>query len=40
MNKSAFDFSGRFDPAADLASLRGIEGRNIFSVKINYYLNP
>jgi hypothetical protein len=40
MNKSAFDFTGRFDPAADLASLREIEGRNIFSIKINYYLNP
>lgn len=40
MNKSAFEYSGRFDPVDDLDALRSIEGDNIFSVKVNYYLNP
>jgi hypothetical protein len=40
MNRSQFDFSGRFDPANDVSSLFSGRGDNIFSVKINYYLNP
>jgi hypothetical protein len=40
MNRSRFDFNSRFDPLSDLGALREIEGPNIFSVKINYYLNP
>ena len=40
MNKSAGDYTGRFDPLDDLGSLRDIEGDNIFSIKVNYYLRP
>jgi hypothetical protein len=40
MNRSAFNHSGRFDPLSDFDSLRRLEGNNIFSIKINYYLTP
>ncbi|KPJ93060.1 MAG: hypothetical protein AMS18_06120 [Gemmatimonas sp. SG8_17] len=40
MNRSAFNFSGKFDPVDDMVSLRTLPGSNIFSIKLNYYLNP
>jgi len=40
MNKSAFEYTSHFDPLSDFDALRTIEGDNIFSVKVNYYLNP
>ncbi len=40
MNRSAFSYDGRFDPVNDLRSLREIGGDNVFSIKVNYYLNP
>jgi hypothetical protein len=40
MNRSDFNFSGRFDPVDDVVSLRTLPGDNIFSIKVNYYLTP
>ncbi len=34
------DFFGSFAPFRDLDALGEVEGENIFSVKVNYYLNP
>jgi hypothetical protein len=39
-NRSLSDFSGEFDPAGDLSDLFAADGENIFSIKVNYYLNP
>jgi len=39
-SRSDFAPTGRFRPVADLGDLFGAEGSNIFSVKVNYYLNP
>jgi hypothetical protein len=39
-SKTAFDFTGEFDPIGDLDRLRQAEGENYFSIKVNYYLNP
>jgi hypothetical protein len=39
-SRTAFDFTGEFDPARDFRALLSADGENIFSVKINYYLNP
>jgi len=40
MNKSVLEYTSHFDPLRDFNALRTIEGDNIFSVKVNYYLNP
>ncbi len=40
MNRSDFNFSGRFNPVDDVVSLRTLPGDNIFSIKMNYYLTP
>ncbi len=34
------DFFGSFAPFRDLDALGDVQGENIFSVKVNYYLNP
>ncbi len=39
-SKTAYDFTGAFDPLNDLDALREAEGENFFSIKVNYYLNP
>jgi hypothetical protein len=39
-SRTAFDFDGRFEPIDNFDSLRRAKGDNIFSLKVNYYLNP
>ena len=38
--RTRYDPTGRFDPLSDFDSLLRADGENIFSVKVNYYLNP
>ncbi len=39
-SRTRHDFVGTFAPLSDLNMLRKAEGDNIFSIKVNYYLNP
>jgi hypothetical protein len=39
-SKTAYDYTGAFRPMNDFDALRGAEGDNYFSIKVNYYLNP
>jgi hypothetical protein len=39
-SRTAYDYTGEFDPIGDLDTLRKAEGENFFSIKFNYYLNP
>jgi hypothetical protein len=39
-NRSAFDFTGDFNPRNDFNRLLDSSGNNIFSIKINYYITP
>ncbi|HSG82184.1 MAG TPA: DUF5916 domain-containing protein [Gemmatimonadota bacterium] len=39
-SKTAFDFDSSFSPARDFRTLFDASGDNIFSIKVNYYINP
>ncbi len=39
-SRTAEAFTGSFAPLRDIDRLRKIDGDNIFSIKVNYYLNP
>jgi hypothetical protein len=38
--RTSYDFDGSFRPSRDFRTLFGAPGDNIFSIKVNYYINP